>query len=260
MNGDVKLKSPNEIERLAEIGAAAGEVLSLLLDAVDVGVTGSEVDTYADELIAARGFLPTFKRVRDYTHATCINMNDVVAHGVPTGYRFEEGDLIGIDVALTSAEGLVADTAWTVLLGEPYDEAERLQEGGLLGLARALAACTPGAMTGDIGHAVATAAKEHGLAVVRDLAGHGTGYALHEDPVVYNLGSPGEGYPLQEGLVIAIEPMLTTGSGAVVTLDDCWSIVTEDGRLSSLYELTVAITESGLRILTPPPRPLPLNS
>lgn len=253
----VRLKSAAEIERLAEIGVAAGEVLSLLLDAVEIGVSGAEIDAYADELIAASGYLPTFKSVRNYRHAICINMNDVVAHGVPNGYRFAEGDLVGVDVALTSTEGLVADTAWTVLLGEGYDEAKRLQDGGLSALARALAVCKPGGTTGDIGHAVASAAEEQGLSIIRDLAGHGTGYDLHEDPVVYNAGTPGTGHPLEEGLVIAIEPMLTTGSGAVITLDDHWSIVTDDGRLSSLYELTVAITKSGLRVLTPPPRPLP---
>lgn len=252
---NVRLKSAAEIARLAEIGEAASEVLSLLCDAVAPGVSAAEIDGYADELIAARGYQPTFKGVPGYRHATCINVNDCVAHGIPGSYRFETGDLVGIDVALSSAEGLCTDTAWTVLIGEPYPEAERLLRGTQEALKEALALTRAGATTADLGEAIAEVAERYDLHAVQHLSGHGTGYELHEDPVVPNHRLASAGVRLEEGLVLAVEPMFTTGSGQIIILDDRWSVVTADGKLSALFELSVALTADGLQILTPPPRP-----
>jgi methionyl aminopeptidase len=252
---NVRLKTPGEIDALEEVGAAATEVLALLLHEVKPGVTGKQIDAYADVLIAERGYKPTFKDVPGYEWATCINLNDIIAHGVPTTEPFQEGDLIGIDVALTSKDGLVTDTAWSVLLGDSSEEAKSLMDGGQLALRLALEECVVGKTTGDIGAVIGEVSTARGFGCIQYLSGHGTGYEMHEDPPVPNFGERGKGYPLVDGLVIAIEPMLTTGSGEIALLEDGWSVVTADANLSSLFEMSVAITSSGLRILTPPPRP-----
>lgn len=256
---NVRLKSAEEIERLIAVGQASSEVLALLLDAVTPGVTGLEIEAYACELISERGYRPTFKEVPGYHYATCINVNDIIAHGIPSSYRFEEGDIVGIDVALTSLEGLVTDTAWSLLIGEGSPEAVSLIEGGQEALRNALTQCQIGKTTGDIGAAIGQVCEQRGFGTIEYLSGHGVGYQMHEDPPVPNFGTAGSGYPLAVGLVIAVEPMLTTGSGDILILDDEWSVVTADGRPSSLFELSLAITADGPRILTPAPRPLDLS-
>src|SRR5207244_8347969 len=172
-----------------------------------------------------------------------------IVHGSPGPYRVEEGDLISIDVGVT-LDGFVADSACTFPVGEVSPEAERLLEAGQAALAAGIEQARVGNRVGDISYAGQRTTEEAGFAVVRSLVGHGVGRSYHEDPQIPNFGPPGRGAPLQPGMTIAIEPMITAGGYEVFLHDDGWSISTDDDSLAVHFEHTVAITEEGPRILT----------
>jgi methionyl aminopeptidase len=173
----------------------------------------------------------------------------MIVHGIPGTYRVEEGDLISIDVGVT-LDGFVADSASTFPVGEVSREAERLLETGQAALAAGIEQARVGNRVSDISHAVQRMTEEAGFSVVRSLVGHGVGRSYHEDPQIPNFGPPGRGAPLQPGMTIAIEPMITAGGYEVFLHDDGWSISTDDNSLAAHFEHTVAITEEGPRILT----------
>jgi methionyl aminopeptidase len=208
-----------------------------------------ELDRIAEEHIRSRGGIPTSKGYRGFPAALCISPNTMVVHGIPTEYRAREGDIVSIDLGVT-LDGFVADSAYTFPVGEIDPEAQRLLEAGQDALAAGIEQARPGNRLSDISHAVQTVTEEAGFAVVRSLVGHGVGRSYHEDPQIPNYGPPGRGPLLAEGMTLAIEPMINAGGPDVEIHDDNWSISTADGSLSAHFEHTVAITESGPRILT----------
>jgi methionyl aminopeptidase len=242
-------KSAQELERMARAGRVVAETHALVGEHVRPGVTTGELDKLAEEFIRSRGGVPTFLGYRGFPASLCLSPNDMVVHGIPGPYRLEEGDILSVDVGVT-LDGFVADAAYTHPVGQVSGDATRLLEVGQEALAAAVAQARPGNRLSDISHAVQSVTEAAGYSVIRSLVGHGVGRSMHEDPQIPNFGEPGKGPLLQPGMTLAIEPMINAGGPDVFLHDDHWSISTEDGSLSCHFEHTVAVTESGPRILT----------
>jgi methionyl aminopeptidase len=255
-------KSPEEIERMARAGEVLVATLDMLESRIRPGVSTAELDAAAERFIRSRGATPTFKGYRGFPGSICASPNDTVVHGIPGRYRLETGDLISIDVGVT-LDGWVADAARTFPVGEIDAGAQNLLAGTRAALDAGVEQCRPDNRVGDVSRAIQRAAERAGLSVIRSLVGHGVGRAMHEDPQVPNYGRPGRGPRLEEGMVLAIEPMLTAGRAGVHVGNDGWGIFSQDGSLAAHFEFTVAITAAGPRVLTPwhlPPdrrRPVP---
>jgi methionyl aminopeptidase len=242
-------KSQAEIEGMARAGELVRETLQLVAEQVEPGVSMLELDKIADDYIISKGGYPTSKGYKGFPAALCISPNSMVVHGIPNGYRAEEGDLISLDLGVT-LDGLVADSAITVPVGEITPEAQRLLDVCQEALAAGIEQAQPGNRLSDISHAIQTVVEQNGFSVVRSLVGHGVGRSYHEDPQIPNYGPPGKGPLLAEGMTLAIEPMITAGRPEVYVHDDDWSISSVDESLAAHFEHTVAITAEGPRILT----------
>jgi methionyl aminopeptidase len=242
-------KSHQEIEGMARAGELVYETLQLVGEHLEPGVTMLELDRIADEHIASKGGVPTSKGYKGFPAALCISPNSMVVHGIPGQYRAQEGDLISLDLGVT-LDGLVADSAVTLPVGEISAVAQRLLAVCQDALAAGIDQAQIGNHLSDISHAVQVVVEEAGFAVVRSLVGHGVGRAYHEDPQIPNFGPPGRGPVLQEGMTLAIEPMITAGRPEVYVHDDDWSISSVDESLAAHFEHTVAVTTEGPRILT----------
>jgi methionyl aminopeptidase len=242
-------KSPQEIEGMARAGELVQETLQLVAEHLEPGVSMLELDRIADEHIASRGGTPTSKGYKGFPAALCISPNSMVVHGIPDGYRAQEGDLISVDLGVT-LDGLVADSAVTLPVGEITGRARQLLDVCQAALEAGIAEARVGNRLSDISHAVQTVVEAAGFSVVRSLVGHGVGRSYHEDPQIPNYGPPGKGPLLAEGMTLAIEPMITAGRPEVYVHDDDWSISSVDESLAAHFEHTVAITAEGPKILT----------
>jgi methionyl aminopeptidase len=242
-------KSPEEIERMAAAGAVLVRTMNLLQGKVRPGVTTKELDEAAERFIRSQGATPAFKGYRGFPGSICASPNAMVVHGIPGPYTLEPGDLLSLDVGVT-LDGFVADSAITITVGEGTEQAKDLIDACYAGLEAAIEQCHAGNRLGDISHAVQTVVEERGYGVVRSLVGHGVGRTMHEEPQIPNYGPPGRGPKLAEGMVFAIEPMITVGDYNVEGGDDGWAIYTRDGSLAAHCEHTVAITKEGPRVLT----------
>lgn len=251
----ISLKTPKEIELLAEGGAILAAILKDLAKMSVVGATGIELDTYAQKKIKEAGTTPAFLNYAPGGHkpfpaALCVSVNHGLVHGLPNATPFAEGDVVGLDLGLVY-KGMYLDSAHTVIVGKTSSpKVTELLAVTKKSLEIGIAAAKVGNTTGDIGHAVQQYVEGEGFGVVRQLVGHGVGHAVHEDPKVPNYGKAGTGTKLVEGLVIAIEPMVTIGDPLVGEGDDGWTVVTADGHIAAHEEHTVAVTANGPRILT----------
>ena len=242
-------KSAQEIEAMAKAGALVAETLALCAEALEPGLSMVELDRIAEEHVRSHGGVPTSKGYKGFPAALCISPNSMVVHGIPSGYRAREGDLISVDLGIT-LNGLVADSAVTLPVGEIEPEAQRLLDVCQEALAAGIDQAQAGNRLSDISHAVQMVVEEAGFSVVRSLVGHGVGRSYHEDPQIPNYGPPGRGPLLQEGMTLAIEPMITAGGPDVYVHEDDWSISSVDESLAAHFEHTVAVTADGPRILT----------
>jgi methionyl aminopeptidase len=242
-------KSAVEIEGMARAGALLAETLALVGERLEPGVSMLELDRIAEEHVRARGGVPTSKGYKGFPAALCLSPNSMVVHGIPTAYRAREGDLISVDLGVT-LDGLVADSAVTYGVGEVSPEAQRLLDVCQEALAAGIEQAQVGNRVSDVSHAIQVVVEDAGFSVIRSLVGHGVGRSYHEDPQIPNYGPPGRGPQLQEGMTIAIEPMITAGGPDVYVHDDDWSISSVDESLAAHFEHTVAITAEGPRILT----------
>lgn len=245
----IYLKSSSEIEIMKRNGAILKACLDKAAEMVGVGVKKEDIDRAIETLIVKAGAKPAFKGFHGYPAATCISVNEEVVHGMPSSRVLEEGDICGIDIGVLK-DGYYADAARTFPVGKVSKEAQRLLDVTQEALEKGIAQAQVGHRLSDISHAVESHAKAAGFSVVRTLVGHGIGQRMHEEPQVPNFGPPAQGPELEEGLVIAIEPMLNTGNPDVFTKDDGWTVVTADGSLSAHFEDTVAVTTAGPEILT----------
>ena len=250
----IQLKSPREIELMAQGGAILGAAHAYLRRAVRPGITTWELDKLAEQFIRGHeGATPAFKGLYGFPGAICIAVNQEIVHGIPSRKRaLAEGDIVTLDVGVKYL-GYFTDAAITVPVGEVDEEAARLLEVTERSLHAGIAAAVAGNHVGDIGHAVQQVVEPAGFSIVRDLVGHGVGTGPHEEPQVPNYGKPKRGIKLDVGLTIAIEPMVNAGTEKTRTLSDKWTVVTLDGKRSAHFEHTVAITEQGPRILTAQP-------
>ncbi|MBA7629879.1 Methionine aminopeptidase 1 [subsurface metagenome] len=248
MSGIV-IKSDAEIEGIRRAGRILARALDLVSKKALPGCTTAVLDAVIEEFIRSQGAEPTFKGYRGFPAAACISINEEVIHGIPGDRVIKEGDLVKVDAGVTK-DGFIADSARSIPVGDVNGEVKRLMEVTSKALQAGIGQARPENRVGDISHAVEEVARAAGLAVVRDYFGHGTGLALHEEPNIPNFGPAGVGPRLQEGMTIAIEPMLTLGIGKVKLCEDRWTVVTADGKSSAHFEHTIAVTENGAEILT----------
>ena len=247
----ISLKSPAEIDAIAEAGVIVAEVLDSVAERCLPGVSTAELDRLAEERIHGfPGAKPAFKGLYGFPATLCTSLNHEVVHGIPSATRLlEEGDIISVDVGVR-LDGYFADAAITMPVGEVDAEMDRLLEVTKSSLATGVEKAQPGNRVGDIGSAIQSEVEEAGFSVIRELVGHGVGAAAHEEPQVPNYGRAGHGLRLEPGLVIAIEPMVNVGKRHIRTLKDGWTVVTADGSRSAHFEHTVAVTGDGPRVLT----------
>ena len=242
-------KSPDEIARMRRAGRLVGHTLAVVVAAVRPGVTLLELDRLAERTIREGGGIPSFLGYHGYPATLCLSPNARVVHGIPDGYRLKEGDILSIDCGAV-VDGYHGDAAVTVPVGEVDGAALRLIETTERAMWAGIAQVRAGNHLSDIGHAIESVAKAARYSVVREYVGHGIGTAMHEEPQVPNYGRPGRGLRLEEGLVLAIEPMLNEGGPETRVLEDGWTVVTRDGSRSAHFEHTVAITPDGPEVLT----------
>jgi methionyl aminopeptidase len=243
-------KTPEQIEQMAAAGEILVRTLSMLERKVRPGVTTKELDEAAERFIRSQGATPAFKGYRGFPGSICASPNSMVVHGIPGPYRLERGDILSVDVGVVY-DGWVADAARTFPVGSVSALARKLMDATEGALLAAVPQVRAGNRIGDISHAIQTHVEAEGLSIVRSLVGHGIGRDMHEDPQVPNYGPPGKGPLLEEGMVLAIEPMVTAGSHHVRMADDQWAIYSQDGSLAAHFEFTVAVTADGPRVLTP---------
>ncbi len=244
-----RLKRPDEIEKMRVSGRILGACLSHLASEVRPGMTTLDLDREAETFIRDHDCIPGFLGFEGFPNSLCVSINEQVVHGIPGPQVIHEGDLVSLDCGLI-LDGWWADSGLSVACGEASPEVLRLIDVTREALDHGIAAARPGNHIGDIGAAVQRFVESNGYSVVRQYVGHGIGRDMHELPQIPNYGTPGTGNMLKPGYVIAIEPMVNVGRPETRVLDDDWTVVTTDGKLSCYFEHTIAITESGPEVLT----------
>jgi methionyl aminopeptidase len=253
----IAAKTPAELDAMQAAGEIVGKALQAVKAAAVPGISTLELDAVAEDVIRSAGAIPTFKGYGGFPGSICSSVNDVIVHGIPNAETvLKEGDLVSIDCGATF-NGWVGDSAWSFGIGEIAEDVKALNEATEWVLHEGMKAMVPGNHLTDLSHALELATraaeKKFGvkLGIVDGYGGHGIGRTMHEEPYLANEGKPGRGPIIQEGSVLAIEPMLTLGSVDSLVLDDEWTVITDDGSWASHWEHTVAATADGPRILTP---------
>jgi methionyl aminopeptidase len=249
MSNRIVLKNAEQIELIRESSILVGKAHAEVAKLIAPGVTTKALDTVAEEFIRDHGGIPAFLNFGGFPASLCISLNDQVVHGFPSQYQLKDGDVLSVDCGVLM-NGYYGDSAYTYGIGEISEENKQLlkitKESLYLGIEKAIA----GNRIGDIGYAVQYHAEENGFGVVRELVGHGVGTKLHEKPEVPNYGKRGSGIKLEEGMVIAIEPMINAGKAGVKFWDDGWTVSTVDKKYSAHFEHTVAIKKGNADILS----------
>lgn len=247
----IHLRTAEEMDAIARGGAIIAGLLDELPARIVPGATTGLIDAFCERYIVAHeGAVPAFKGLYGFPGSVCVSVNEEVVHGIPSPKRIlAEGDIVSVDVGV-KLDGWCSDRAWTYPVGEVSQSTQALLDVTARSLEAAMEAAVPGNHVGDIGAAVVRTVEGTTYGIIRELVGHGVGRDVHEEPQVPNVGRPGHGPLLREGMVLAIEPMLSAGSPAIRTLRDGWTVVTADRSLSAHYEHTVGITAQGPRILT----------
>lgn len=245
----IQRKSSDQIRKMRQSGAIVGDALRMARGMCVEGATLRDLDKAAEALIRSRGAKPTFKGYHGFPATLCLSLNSEVVHGIPNSRKLKIGDVLAIDCGAT-LDDWVGDAAISVVVGEPSPALAELVETTRKSLEAGIAAARVGARLGDVGHAIEAVINKKGFGIVRDYCGHGVGRALHEDPQVPNYGKPETGPRIQAGWCLALEPMVNLGGSDVHTLGDGWTVVTDDGKPSAHWEHTIAITETGVEILT----------
>lgn len=245
----IYIKSRQEIETMREAGRIVAETHELLKEAIKPGVTTKELDELAEAYIRKHGATPAFKGYGGFPASICTSINHEVVHGIPGLKTLEDGDIISIDIG-SIYKGYYGDAARTHGVGQISDQAQKLIDVTRQSFYEGIKYAYEGNRLSDISHAIQTYVEKEGFSVVRNYVGHGIGTKMHEEPQIPNYGAPGKGPRLQAGMVLAIEPMINTGTYEVKVLSDGWTVITLDGKYSAHYEHTVAITQGEPEILT----------
>ena len=243
------LRSKDEIREIRKAGSILARTLEKLTKYAKAGVQTKELDAIArDEIIRLDGY-PAFKDYKGFPANICVSLNETVVHGIPSDRKLRDGDIVSIDVGVRFRD-YCADAAITVGVGRISEQSAKLIEVTRKALCIGIENARPGRHLTDMSHAIQQFVESNGFSVVRALVGHGIGTRIHEEPEIPNFGKPGMGPILEPGMVLAIEPMVNAGTFEVETLEDGWSIVTKDRKLSAHFEHTIAITAKGPQILT----------
>jgi methionyl aminopeptidase len=251
----IKLKNDKDIAKMRVAGRLAAEVLEMIGEYVQPGVSTEELDKRCNEYIRkVQKATPANVGYHGFPKTLCTSVNGVVCHGIPSEKDvLKDGDIINIDVTVIK-DGWHGDTSRMYFAGTPSPEAKRLVDVTFDAMMAGIRVVKPGARLGDVGHAIQTLAEKNGFSVVREYCGHGIGRVYHEDPQVLHYGRPNTGLLLKEGMTFTVEPMLNAGEADVDQLDDGWTVVTADKSLSAQWEHMIAVTSNGFEILTPWPK------
>lgn len=242
-------KSETELRFMREAGRIVAETHRLMEKSIRPGITTRELDEIAEKYIRSQGAIPSFKGYNQFPGSICASVNDELVHGIPGPRKLNEGDIISLDIG-AQYEGYHGDSAWTYGVGSITDEVKRLLEVTEQSLYAGLELVKPDVRLYTVSHAIQKVVEAAGFSIVREYVGHGIGRSLHEEPQIPNYGIPDRGPRLKPGMVLAIEPMVNMGDRYVRTLQDNWTVVTQDGSWCAHFEHTVAVTESGCEILT----------
>ena len=246
----ITIKSPEEQQKMREAGRLAAEVLDMIGEHVQPGITTDELDRIChDHIVQVQKAIPANLNYRGFPKTICASVNHVVCHGIPGDKRLKNGDIINIDVTVIR-DGFHGDTSRMYFAGKPLPHAKRLVDSCFEAMWRGIRVVRPGARLGDIGHAIQEWVESQGHSVVREYCGHGIGRIYHEDPQVLHYGKPGTGTELKPGMTFTIEPMINAGKRDVKLLPDGWTVVTRDHSLSAQWEHTVLVTDDGFEVLT----------
>jgi methionyl aminopeptidase len=243
-------KTPEQVEKMAAAGDLLVRCLRLLKSSARPGATTAELDSAAEKLIRSQGAEPAFKGYRGFPGSICTSPNSMVVHGIPGPTELRRGDVLSLDVGVVR-DGWVADAAITVPVGSVSAEARKLLDTTREALMEGTEEVKLGNHLGDVSAAIQRRVELDGFSIIRSLVGHGIGRDMHEEPQIPNYGEPGRGPELEEGMVLAIEPMVNAGGPLVRMGDDGWSVFSQDGSLAAHFEFTVAVTADGPRVLTP---------
>jgi methionyl aminopeptidase len=245
----VTIKSKQEIASMKKAGHIVAIVLQKISDLIKPGITTEYLDSVALEEILSMGAKPAFLGLYGFPATICTSINEEIVHGIPSDRIINSGDLLKIDIGAI-VDGMYSDHAVTFAVGDVSDEAKNLLDSTRNALMIAFQTVAPGVRLGDVGSNIQIYAEERGYSVVREYVGHGIGRSLHEDPPVPNFGIPGRGMILREGMAIAIEPMLNIGTWKTEVLEDNWTVVTADRKLSAHFEHTMIVTKDGAELTT----------
>jgi methionyl aminopeptidase len=256
-SSSVEIKTPREIDAMREVGRLAGDSLFRVAELIRPGITTNEINAFVHEDTLKKGARPAPLGYRNgdtppFPKSVCTSINEVVCHGIPSSRALREGDIVNVDITHVY-RGFHGDTSATFYVGKPSKDAKLVTEVARRSLELGIAEVKPGARLGDIGAAIQEFAEAAGCSVVEDFVGHGIGRKFHDEPKVAHYGERGKGIRLKAGMTFTIEPMINLGTHEVRILDDEWTAVTADGRLSAQFEHTVLVTPSGVEVLTSRP-------
>ena len=251
-NEPVTIHDEEGFAGMRKAGRLAAETLDFITPHIKAGVTTLELNDLCHQFITDHGAIPAPLDYKGFPKATCISVNHVVCHGIPSEKTLHDGDILNIDIT-TIVDGWYGDTSRMFWVGDVSVKARRLTEVTYEALMRAVRMVKPGVTLGDLGHAIQTYAEAARFSVVRDFTGHGLGRVFHAAPTVLHYGNPGEGLVLEEGMIFTIEPMINTGTWQVKILSDGWTAVTRDRGLSAHFEHSIGVTKDGVEIFTQSP-------
>lgn len=255
----INIKSPREIELMRKAGAIVGGVFDEIEPYIVPGASTLKIANIAEKYIRGHGAIPTFKGYEGYKGAVCTSINDIIVHGIPSKHTIlKEGDIISVDVGAT-LNGYVGDACRTFAVGKISSEAQKLIDVTKESFYEGIKLIKAGTYLGDVSHRIEEVVTSHGYSVLKDYCGHGIGREMHEDPSIPNYGKAGIGPVLQEGMCLAIEPMVAIGKDAYEILSDGWAVRMKDGKYSAHYENSLVVTRDGYELLTLSPKEKTIN-
>ncbi|MCG8641419.1 MAG: type I methionyl aminopeptidase [Desulfobacterales bacterium] len=247
---DIRLKTSEEIRGIRKCGDLLMSIMDRVEKMIAPGLKTDDINTFVHEETLRAGAVPAPLNYRGFPKSVCVSINEVICHGIPGERILKDGDIVNVDIT-PILDGYYADASKTFFVGTPTPDGEKIVRIAARSLKRGIETVAPGATLGDIGHAIQSYAEGEGCSVVREFVGHGVGIDFHEQPQVLHFGSPGKGVALVPGMVFTIEPMINLGKRDLHVLEDQWTAVTNDGKLSAQFEQTILVTEEGWESLTP---------
>lgn len=247
---DIHIKTAEQIEGIRKAGDLLISIMDQVEQMIEPGLKTDDINTFVHNETLKAGAISAPLNYRGFPKSVCVSVNEVICHGIPGERVLKDGDIVNVDIT-PILNGFYADASKTFFVGNPTPEGEKIVNVAAESLKRAIEIVRPKTTLGDIGYAIQSYAEAQGCSVVREFVGHGVGIDFHEQPQVLHFGSKGKGVALVPGMVFTIEPMINLGKRDLHVLDDNWTAVTNDGKLSAQFEQTILVTEDGWESLTP---------